>query len=991
MAIQYKDRVKETSTSTGLSDFTLLGPSTGYQSFAVFGANQFYYVIEAVDSNGFQVGDWEVGIGTYNAGTLFRSTVLASSNGGAKISFVAGTKNVFSSAPGDYFANAAVAGGSIEVVAGGTTQSLTHLAFANSNGISFGLSNSVITGSVAPGGGNVRFSAGTLSATRTDLTFADSNGVSFGLNTNGNVTATVKTDYQTSGNYLTTAMQSNAVTLSNIKVSGGTLSSLRSDITFADSNGLSFGLNTNGILTGTVKTDYQSSNVNYQTSQSGQAASAANGSFAFQTVSFSNVNGISFGTSAGSAITASHNAITSQSVQTQSNVQGLSAGTQVGRTGDIVFANSNGISFGMSGSSQVTASYTVPTQSNQSAGLYALGNTTQNSSTTLDARTLSFNALGGMTVGYSNGSIQLSAPTTAAQTNQSVGFYGVGNTTQNSSTTLDARTVSFRGNQDITIGYSNGSVQLSVNVTGAQSNQSAGFYGVGNTTQNSSTTLDARTLSFGGRGDITVGYSNGTVQISGNQTNQSAGLYALGNTTQNSSTTLDARTLSFNGLGGMTVGYSNGSIQLSAPTTAAQTNQSVGFYAVGNTTQNSSTTLDARTISFNAIGSITAGFSNGSIQLSLGNYLTTAALSGDSSKYVQNWKATGNTSGTTSSAQGSDLWFSGGANVTISGSSNSIVFSAGNTIKTFQGGISNLGTTAGSTGTVDAQLVFVGSNDITLSGSTEAGLHSATVSIVGVPHQSYFRFGEDPNNTVTFSFAQSTSYFAPFELQRNYSFDRMRVLASGSVAASSTQATTGGTSFSMSAITSHNIVMYSRGVGANSQSLQFLTSTQVVDQCLMTASIAANSSNHSVSLRFTIGNQSFTKDYSSTVTRQDWHTSHLTDLTGMKYLDLPLGLSLSPGQLWLGYGRSTTFATQNASISVATRMAVSHNSMIAISQNTIPLGMLGGDTNSSVGWRPGHGSFSTGGAGGTTNSIPIANISTTASNAALFAQLMRIT
>jgi hypothetical protein len=40
--------------------------------------------------------------------------------------------------------------------------------------------------------------------------------------------------------------------------------------------------------------------------------------------------------------------------------------------------------------------------------LYALGNTTQNSSTTLNS--LSFNALGGMTWGYSNGSIQVSAP-----------------------------------------------------------------------------------------------------------------------------------------------------------------------------------------------------------------------------------------------------------------------------------------------------------------------------------------------------------------------------------------------------------------------------------------------------------------------------------------------------------------------------------------------------------------------------------------------------
>jgi hypothetical protein len=158
----------------------------------------------------------------------------------------------------------------------------------------------------------------------------------------------------------------------------------------------------------------------------------------------------------------------------------------------------------------------------------------------------------------------------------------------------------------------------------------------------------------------------------------------------------------------------------------------------------------------------------------------------------------------------------------------------------------------------------------------------------------------------------------------------------------------------------------------------------------MTESVAANSSQHSVSLRYTLGTFSATKDYSSSVTRLDWHTSHLTDLTGARYIDLPLGISLSPGQYWIGYGRSTTSNTQNASISVATRMLVSHNSMFAISQNTLAIGMIGGNTASSVGFLPGHGSFTTGGAAGTTNSVPISAVSTTGSNNILYMQFMRI-
>jgi len=135
---------------------------------------------------------------------------------------------------------------------------------------------------------NVKFSAGTLSQTRTDITFANSNGVSFGLNTNGVITATVSTNYAGTGfttttttgtaivgtnttnglslgvpAFLTTAMASDAVTLSNIRVSAGTTSNLLSRITFADGSGVTWGLNAS-TLTASVKTDYLTT----QTSQS---------------------------------------------------------------------------------------------------------------------------------------------------------------------------------------------------------------------------------------------------------------------------------------------------------------------------------------------------------------------------------------------------------------------------------------------------------------------------------------------------------------------------------------------------------------------------------------------------------------------------------------------------------------------------------------------------------------------------------------------------
>jgi hypothetical protein len=99
MALVIKDRVKETTTSTGTGTITLAGAVLGYQSFAAIGnTNVTYYAI--VDTNN---GDWEVGYGTYTSSgtTLSRTSVLASSTGGALIDFAAGTKEVICTYPAE--------------------------------------------------------------------------------------------------------------------------------------------------------------------------------------------------------------------------------------------------------------------------------------------------------------------------------------------------------------------------------------------------------------------------------------------------------------------------------------------------------------------------------------------------------------------------------------------------------------------------------------------------------------------------------------------------------------------------------------------------------------------------------------------------------------------------------------------------------------------------------------------------------------------------
>lgn len=98
MAYIVKDRVKETSTTTGTGSLTLAGALVGCQSFAdaCTVGDTFYYAIEGVDATGGPTGQWEIGLGTYSdVNTLARTTIITSSDYGSKLSLSAGTKHVY--------------------------------------------------------------------------------------------------------------------------------------------------------------------------------------------------------------------------------------------------------------------------------------------------------------------------------------------------------------------------------------------------------------------------------------------------------------------------------------------------------------------------------------------------------------------------------------------------------------------------------------------------------------------------------------------------------------------------------------------------------------------------------------------------------------------------------------------------------------------------------------------------------------------------------
>lgn len=321
----------------------------------------------------------------------------------------------------------------------------------------------------------------TLNAAGSEISgaFGNGGGVTFGLSADGKITASVPAG----GGGLT-----------NINVSAGTTSNNLSALTFNNANGITFGLDASTIT----------ASHNGLTSQSNQAFSANGGSSAFQTLGFSDANGVTWSNSNGSVV-----ASYSQSTHSHSTAPGgIAAGTQTATSGTVVFANSNGITFGMSNSSQVTASYTVPSTAGLISAVNVSAGTTSN-----NLSALTFSNANGVSFGLNASTVTATVATTYRASNDAIGLNtaqsNVTWTVNSSGLSLDARGYAGTGtsatNASITLN-SNG-LAISVNAGGVSQTGPNIADGNGNT-------ITSGTVVFSNSNGVSFGLNGSTMTAS---------------------------------------------------------------------------------------------------------------------------------------------------------------------------------------------------------------------------------------------------------------------------------------------------------------------------------------------------------------------------------------------------------------------------------------------------------------------------------------------
>ena len=303
--------------------------------------------------------------------------------------------------------------------------------------------------------------------------------------------------------------------------------------------------------------------------------------------------------------------------------------------------------------------------------------------------------------------------------------------------------------------------------------------------------------------------------------------------------------------------------------------------------------------------------------------------------------------------------------------------SAHNQYYTLSGNTTNASTASGT------NVVFEARGNLTVAGST------GTIVFVA-PTQDVLSFYQHPpvpmNNTATMSVGGgSSNYVQPFVIPQDISASYIRMPVSMSLA--STTFGTGAGAYGSSVAQSNTMWfnIYTQGTGANVSSLRWLTSASAT--WVFQISYSGTASTHSVSYNVTFptmggnSNTQLTSNQPAGSSAVNEVPAGTANFQGWRYFDLPFAASLSAGNYWMALQRSsTTGGGSNIGLGISAMMVTQHNSSIGVPNLA---------SNSTYHLNPYLGSWSTNSLGRTTDSIAKTQVSTMASHPVAVFQIIR--
>jgi fibronectin-binding autotransporter adhesin len=399
-------------------------------------------------------------------------------------------------------------------------------------------------------------------------------------------------------------------------------------------------------------------------------------------------------------------------------------------TGTVTFAGGNNITLSQAGNAiTISGANGGGASGSNTLGMSNLGNTIGTSGV-ISGSALQFAFAGGNNVTLSQSINASSATITISAANQTVQTQNLHNMTLSGNTAgamahVSSGTLTLAGGDNITLSQAGNAITISGGAGGAAGSNTFGASNLGNTVGTSGVVSgSAVQFAFAGGNNVTLSQSlngsSGTITVSA--ANQTAQTQSNIQAFYDGANSISTGTIRVSNANGVSFGINGQTLTASHDGITSQSNQNVSLYALGNTTQNSSTLLNASNLSFNGLGAATMGFSNGSIQVS-------APTQTVQTQNLHNLTLSGNTAGAMAHVSSGTLTLAGGDNITLSQAGNAITISGGAGGAGFTAGVSTIGNTAGDTGTVSNRLVLAGGNNVTLSQSTGAG--GATVSIIG--------------------------------------------------------------------------------------------------------------------------------------------------------------------------------------------------------------------------------------------------------------------